>query len=140
MATEKDIAEYWGGKTPKMEGDKVKIGYLVDKEITILDAEIRPSKFGEGKTFALIQIEREGKKEVVMTAAAAVQGSLKFLLEKGALPGRVKCKVVRETAITGRDQYKLETTKVAPTKPEPKSSPAKQAVEKKGRKRRGKIP
>ena len=110
MAEEKDISEFWIG-APKMEGDKVEMKDLVDKDIVIIDAEIRPSLYREGKTYALIQIEREGKKEIIMTSAGAVQGSIRWLKDKGAIPGRVKCKIIQERAErTGRLMYKLAST------------------------------
>lgn len=102
----RDISEFWTG-TPRMEGDRVEMKDLIDKNVVILDAEIRPSNFREGKTYALIQIEREGKKEIIMTSAGAVQGSIRWLKDKKAIPGRVECKIVQERATTGRLMYKL---------------------------------
>lgn len=103
----RDISEFWTG-TQKMEGNKVEMKDLIGKEIIILDAEIRPSNYHEGKTYAMVQIERDGKKEIIMTSAGAVQGSIRWLKDKRAIPGRIKCKVVQERAkTTGRMMYKL---------------------------------
>lgn len=111
MAEDKDISEFW--KTPTFEGDKTKISELVDKEVVILDFEARPSQYREGKDYVIVQIECDGKK-VFTTTAAAIVGSLKWLKERGAFPGRVHTKIIQELSTRGRKQYKLASTSGVP--------------------------
>lgn len=111
MEDEKDISEFW---VPKFEGDKVKISDLVDREIVILDFEARPSEYQQGKDYVLVQIEREGRKEVFTTTAAAIVGSLKWLGQRNAFPGRVRAKITQEVSTTGRKQYKLVSASSTP--------------------------
>ena len=111
MEATKDISEFW---VPKFEGDKVKISELVDKDVIILDFEARPSQYYEGKFYVIVQIEYEGNKKVFTTTAAAIVGSLKWLKERKAFPGRVRAKIIQELSTKGRKQYKLASTSGVP--------------------------
>lgn len=107
MADEKDISEFWG---PRLEGEKIPMKELVDRDIVLIDFETRPSLYHEGKNYALIQIEVDGQLKITTTTGAAVIGSLKYLKEKGGLPGRVKCKVIQKQSTKGRQMFSLAST------------------------------
>lgn len=107
MGDEKDISEYWGSR---LEGDRVPFKELIDREIVILDFEERPSDYYD-RNYAIIAAELDGKPITTTTTGGAVLGSLKYLKERGGLPGRIRCKVVQKKSTKGRMMYSLVSAK-----------------------------
>jgi hypothetical protein len=69
-----------------LDGEKIKIFDIVNKEILILNFNIRRSKIKEGN-YVIIQFELEGEKHVIFTTATRLMKKLERHKEK--MPYRV---------------------------------------------------
>lgn len=69
-----------------LDGEKKKIVDILNKEILILDFNIRKSKIKEGN-YAIVQFELEGEKHVIFTTATRILKKLERHKEK--MPYRV---------------------------------------------------
>ena len=81
----RDFADFDEDKDP-LDGEKVKIVDIINKEILILDFNIRKSKIKEGN-YVIIQFELEDVKHVIFTTATRLMKKLERHKEK--MPYRV---------------------------------------------------
>jgi hypothetical protein len=64
-----------------LDGDKIKIADIIDKEILILNFDIRKSKIKEGD-YVIVQFESDGEKHVIFTTAPRLMKKLERHKEK----------------------------------------------------------
>jgi hypothetical protein len=82
----RDFADPGEDEDP-LDGEKTTIADILNKEILILDFDIRKSKLKEGN-YAIMQFELEGKRHVIFTTATRLMKKLERHKEK--MPYRVE--------------------------------------------------
>lgn len=55
-----------------LEGDKISVSELLNREIVVLNYRLSPSKKREGTVYITLQIELEGKKYVAFTGSSVL--------------------------------------------------------------------